>query len=303
MRWIRRPPGARCSARCAISAGEGLAATAISAVDAALWDLKARLLGSAAGCLLGGYRDAIADLRQRRVHHLLRPGTCKRSLAAGSSATVAACQDEGRHATRTDDPAARGGCQSRRSAMATLFVDANGAYSIKQALALATRFAEQTGRLVRGAGFVRRSCRGLRAIARRAPAGMDIAAGEYAYTVDYVREHAGGRGRRRAAGRCDALRRHDRLSADRRPVRGVPYRPVRALRAGAASACRLRVRRGCGIWNGFTITSGSSTCCSTARQFRKTASSGRILSRPGNGLVSNTRTRSATPRRKTHDTD
>ena len=38
---------------------EGLAATAISAVDAALYDLKARILGLPLATLLGTYRDAI----------------------------------------------------------------------------------------------------------------------------------------------------------------------------------------------------------------------------------------------------
>ena len=37
------------AARCATSAGPGIASMAISAVDVALWDLKARLLGAAAG--------------------------------------------------------------------------------------------------------------------------------------------------------------------------------------------------------------------------------------------------------------
>jgi len=39
---------------------EGLAATAISAVDTALYDLKARLLDVPLASLLGAYRDAIA---------------------------------------------------------------------------------------------------------------------------------------------------------------------------------------------------------------------------------------------------
>ena len=69
---------------------------------------------------------------------------------------------------------------------ATLFVDANGAYTVKQALALAARFADQK------VGWFEEpvssdDLRGLRAIRERAPAGMDIAAGEYAYTIDYVR--------------------------------------------------------------------------------------------------------------------
>ena len=70
---------------------------------------------------------------------------------------------------------------------ATLFVDANGAYRVKQALELANEFAEQR------VGWFEEpvssdDLSGLRATRRRAPAGMEIAAGEYAYTVDYVRE-------------------------------------------------------------------------------------------------------------------
>jgi L-alanine-DL-glutamate epimerase-like enolase superfamily enzyme len=38
---------------------DGLAATAISAVDAALWDLKAKLLDLPLAILLGRYRDAV----------------------------------------------------------------------------------------------------------------------------------------------------------------------------------------------------------------------------------------------------
>ena len=48
----------------------GLAATAISALDAALWDLKAKLLDLPLAALLGRARAIGADLRQRRLHQL-----------------------------------------------------------------------------------------------------------------------------------------------------------------------------------------------------------------------------------------
>ena len=48
----------------------GLAASAISAVDTALWDLKASLLDLPLARLLGRRRDTRSDLRQRRLHHL-----------------------------------------------------------------------------------------------------------------------------------------------------------------------------------------------------------------------------------------
>ena len=45
---------------------------AIAAVDVALWDLKARLLGLPLCRLLGAVARQRADLRQRRVHQLRR---------------------------------------------------------------------------------------------------------------------------------------------------------------------------------------------------------------------------------------
>ena len=59
MRWIRRRAW-RVMQRAVRNLGrEGLAATAISAVDAAVYDLKARILDVPLATLLGCYRDAI----------------------------------------------------------------------------------------------------------------------------------------------------------------------------------------------------------------------------------------------------
>jgi L-alanine-DL-glutamate epimerase-like enolase superfamily enzyme len=69
---------------------------------------------------------------------------------------------------------------------AELFVDANGAYSRKQALAFADAFAEL------GVSWFEEpvssdDLEGLRLLRERAPAGMDIAAGEYGYDLFYFR--------------------------------------------------------------------------------------------------------------------
>src|SRR5205807_1105089 len=61
-----------------------------------------------------------------------------------------------------------------------LFIDANGAYSPKQALALAEQFADQ-GVSWFEEPVVRTDLDGLRLLRRRAPAGTEIAGGEYAY--------------------------------------------------------------------------------------------------------------------------
>jgi L-alanine-DL-glutamate epimerase-like enolase superfamily enzyme len=67
-----------------------------------------------------------------------------------------------------------------------LFVDANGAYSCKQALAIAQSFADI------GVSWFEEpvssdDLRGLRLIRDRAPPGMDISAGEYGYDNFYFR--------------------------------------------------------------------------------------------------------------------
>ncbi len=163
---------------------EGLAATAISAVDSALYDLKARILDVPLATLLGAYRDAIPiygsggfttysddELKSQLGGWVSRDGCAFVKMKVG---------------TDPDDDPRRVAVAKAAIGEATLFVDANGAYTVKQALALAARFADQK------VGWFEEpvssdDLRGLREIRERAPVGMDIAAGEYAYTISYVR--------------------------------------------------------------------------------------------------------------------
>lgn len=164
---------------------EGLVATAISAVDAALYDLKARVLKLPLFVLLGSYRDGVpiygsggfttcsdGDLRDQLGGWVADLGCAFVKMKVGSQS------EQDPHRVRVAKQAI--------GARAVLFVDANGAYSVQQALALAAVFAEQQ------VGWFEEpvpsdDLRGLRTMRKRAPAGMEIAAGEYAYTVDYVR--------------------------------------------------------------------------------------------------------------------
>jgi L-alanine-DL-glutamate epimerase-like enolase superfamily enzyme len=68
-----------------------------------------------------------------------------------------------------------------------LFVDANGAYSRKEALALAQIFAADSGVTWFEEPVSSDDLEGLRLIRDRAPSGMDIAAGEYGYDLWYFR--------------------------------------------------------------------------------------------------------------------
>src|SRR5436309_2900130 len=69
---------------------------------------------------------------------------------------------------------------------AALFVDANGAYTRKQALAMAERFAP-LGVTWFEEPVSSDDLPGLHLLRDRGPAGMDIAAGEYGFGLDYFR--------------------------------------------------------------------------------------------------------------------
>jgi L-alanine-DL-glutamate epimerase-like enolase superfamily enzyme len=181
------PPGAwRTMQRAVRNLGRaGLAATAISAVDTALWDLKAKLLDLPLALLLGRYRDAVpiygsggftsyndGKLRDQLAGWVERDGCRWVKMKVGTDAAA-----DPRRVT-----VAKAAIGDR-----TLFVDANGAYSTKQALALADAFRHEAGVAWFEEPVSSDDLEGLQTIRLRAPAGMEIAAGEYGYTTDYFR--------------------------------------------------------------------------------------------------------------------
>jgi L-alanine-DL-glutamate epimerase-like enolase superfamily enzyme len=161
----------------------GVAATAISAVDCALWDLKARLLDVPLVALLGAARDA-APVYGSGGFTSYPPAMLQEQLSGWVADGIPRVKMK--IGTRPADDLER--VRAARSAIgdAELFVDANGAYSRKQALAFAERFAE-----LHVAWFEEPvsadDLDGLRLLRDRAPAGMDVAAGEYGYDEYYFR--------------------------------------------------------------------------------------------------------------------
>ncbi|MDA9431070.1 enolase C-terminal domain-like protein [Bradyrhizobium sp. CCBAU 51627] len=162
---------------------EGLAATAISAVDAALYDLKARLLDLPLVVLLGVRRTSIpiygsggfttysdAELEEQLGGWVAREGCAYVKMKVGSE------PDRDPHRVAVAKRAIGG---------AALFVDANGAYNPRQAIRLAHDFAEQDVRWFEEP-VSSDDLPGLAMVRQHAPLGMDVAAGEYAYTLDYV---------------------------------------------------------------------------------------------------------------------
>jgi L-alanine-DL-glutamate epimerase-like enolase superfamily enzyme len=174
----------------------GIAAMAVSAVDNALWDLKAKLLDLPLFKLLGAVRDAVPVYGSG--------GFCSYSDAQlreqfggwAASGIERVKMKVGREPQR--DPARAKVARKAIGDDVQLFVDANGAYARKQALQMAQVFAREYDVRWFEEPVTSDDLRGLRLLRDRAPAGLDIAAGEYGYTPWYFR-------RMLAAGAVDVL--------------------------------------------------------------------------------------------------
>jgi L-alanine-DL-glutamate epimerase-like enolase superfamily enzyme len=159
----------------------GLVATAISAVDAALWDLKGKLLGQPVAALLGparqhvpvygsgGFTSYTLSRLQEQLHGWRCEGVRWVKMKVGSDPVA--------------DPAR---VKAARDAIGDtkLFVDANGAYDRKQAVAMAERFAE-AGVVYFEEPVSSDDLEGLHLVRNHTPADMRIAAGEYGYDLFY----------------------------------------------------------------------------------------------------------------------
>ena len=161
----------------------GITSMAIAAVDVALWDLKARLLGMPLCRVLGMVHDGVPvygsggftayslPRLQEQLAGWVHDGIPRVKMKVGSA------PDE--------DP---GRVRAARAAIGPnpeLFVDANGAYSRKQALALAERFRAEAEVSWFEEPVSSDDLEGLRLLRDRGPSGMPIAAGEYGFDLPY----------------------------------------------------------------------------------------------------------------------
>jgi L-alanine-DL-glutamate epimerase-like enolase superfamily enzyme len=162
----------------------GMAMMAVSAIDNAMWDLRARLLDLPLVSLLGQVRTGIpvygsggfTSYSDRQLTDQL-----------GGWASHGFASVKMKIGTHPDKVPAR--VETARKAIGEeckLFVDANGAYTVTQSIELAERFAEQGVRWFEEPVSADHLV-GLTQVRERAPLGMDIAAGEYGYTAWYFR--------------------------------------------------------------------------------------------------------------------
>ncbi len=173
----------------------GIASSAIAAVDIALWDLKARLLDLPLVTLLGQARDSVPaygsggftsypiDQLCAQLQGWVREGFSMVKMKIGRQPEADADRVRAVRAAMGGEP--------------RIFVDANGAYGRKQALAQTAILAEWDVSWFEEP-VSSEDLEGLRFLRDRAPPGMEIAAGEYGYDGAYFR-------RMLAAGAVDVL--------------------------------------------------------------------------------------------------
>lgn len=163
----------------------GIASMAIAAVDTALWDLKARLLNLPLVTLLGAVRESAPIYGSGGFTSYSRV-QLQRQLGDWVANGIPRVKMKiGRHPV--DDPSRVADARKAIGPDTELFVDANGAYSHKEALAMATIFSAESGVTWFEEPVSSDDLDGLRLIRDRAPAGMEIAAGEYGYDLWYFR--------------------------------------------------------------------------------------------------------------------
>lgn len=162
----------------------GISSMAISGIDCALWDLKAKLLNLPLASLFGMARDGVAvygsggftSYSDRQLSEQL-----------GGWAADGIKRVKMKIGTRPNEDLHR--ISIAREAIGPdvqLFVDANGAYTRKQALHFAEQFAKFDVRWFEEP-VSSDDLAGLHLLRNRAPAQMNIAAGEYGYDLHYFR--------------------------------------------------------------------------------------------------------------------
>ncbi len=162
----------------------GISAMAISAVDNSLWDLKARLFDLPLFRLLGAVRDRVPVYGSGGFTSYSPARLCEQLEGWVAEGIPRVKMKVGREASRDLDRVR--GVREAIGGDAELFVDANGAYARKEALAFAESFAS-LGVTWFEEPVPSDDLEGLRLLRDRAPGGMEIAAGEYGYDSPYFR--------------------------------------------------------------------------------------------------------------------
>ena len=168
----------------------GVAMMAVSAVDNALWDLKAKILGLSLCTLLGkatekmlvygsgGFTSDTQEQLQQQLSGWVNAGIKHVKIKIGHSSYTPSIQTGDEYRVR----------QARKAiGDAKLFIDANGAYTVKEAVEKAYRFAEYDVCWFEEP-VSSDDLDGLHDLRNHMPAALQVAAGEYGYHLPYFKK-------------------------------------------------------------------------------------------------------------------
>ncbi len=161
----------------------GLASMAIASVDTALWDLKARLLELPLATLLDAAHEAVPIYGSGGFTSYPDERLAAQLGAWAEQGIPRVKMKVGREPKRDLHRVAV--ARKAIGEQTELYVDANGALSRKQALWFAVEYAKRFDVRWFEEPVSSDDLEGLRLLRDRAPAGMDITAGEYGYMLPY----------------------------------------------------------------------------------------------------------------------
>ena len=160
----------------------GIGMMAVSAIDCSLWDLKAKLLNVPLVILLGKAKNKIAVYGSGGFTSQTDEELQQQLGSWAESGIHYVKMKIGRHPERDVDR-----IKLARKAIGKetkLFVDANGAFTVKTAIALANQFSEYDIKWFEEP-VTSDNLEGLKFIRSHVPGQINIAAGEYGYTLSY----------------------------------------------------------------------------------------------------------------------
>ena len=163
----------------------GIGATALSAVDMALWDLKAKLLDVSLAAMLGKCRNAVPVYGSGGFTTYTNLQLCDQLQAWVEQGIPRVKMKIGTHPEQ--DPHRVDVARQAIGDGPELFIDANGAFSWTQAVHFAELFAAEQNVTWFEEPVSSDDLRGLAFVREHAPSGMDIAAGEYGWDDIYLK--------------------------------------------------------------------------------------------------------------------
>jgi L-alanine-DL-glutamate epimerase-like enolase superfamily enzyme len=159
----------------------GIGSCAIAALDIALWDLAARLLGVPLAALLGRAHDRVPVYGSGGFTSY-PPERVAEQLGGWAEQGIPRVKMKiGRNPA--EDPARLAAAREAIGPEVELYADANGAFGRKEALRWAERLAGEWGVRWFEEPVSSADLEGLRLLRDTGPAGLEIAAGEYGYVL------------------------------------------------------------------------------------------------------------------------